>query len=298
MPNNFRIVSMGDSIVWGQGLLPQEKFSTLVQQALLPRFPGGVTLENLAHSGAIIGAGGATGTPQVGEVPASRLSIMEQCDSFADSPDTVDLVLLNGGINDVSVATILNPFVLGLDARIAHACHDGMLALLNKVTAKFSKPSCKILVIGYYSIMSGKSDPIGITKILSLFGIAVPPFFAQDADFVNPIINRCEQFFNGSTQQLQQAIADAKDPRAAFVPSGFTDDNSVFVPGTSLLWGLDLDDGLSPLDPVAAQRRPLCDLAHPPIEVLEREQCYRASAGHPNVQGAVQFSQQILKQLL
>jgi lysophospholipase L1-like esterase len=236
MPNNFRIVSMGDSIVWGQGLLPQEKFGRLVQQALQPRFPGGVTLENLAHSGAIIGAGGATGTPQVGEVPASRLSIFEQCDAFTDSPDTVDLVLMNGGINDVSVATILNPFVLGLDARIAHACHDGMLALLKKVTAKFSKPSAKILVIGYYPIMSGKSDPVGITKILSLFGIAVPPFFAQEADFVNPIIKRCEQVFSGSTQQLQRAIADANDPRVAFVPSGFTDDNAVFVPGTFLLW--------------------------------------------------------------
>src|SRR5271165_4953399 len=133
MPNNFRIVSIGDSIIWGQGLLPEEKSSTLVQQALLPRFPDGVTLENLAHSGAIIGASGATGTPQVGEVPASRLSIIEQCDAFADSPETVDLVLMNGGINDVSVATILNPFVTGLDARIAHACHDGMLALLKKV---------------------------------------------------------------------------------------------------------------------------------------------------------------------
>lgn len=292
MANNFRIVTIGDSVIWGQGLLPEEKFSTLVQKAI-----PGAALENLAHSGAIIGAGGATGTPQVGEVPASRLSIIEQCDAFTNSPETVDLVLMNGGINDVGVATILNPFITGLDARVAHACHDGMLALLQKVTAKFSKNTCKILVTGYFPILSAKSDPLGVTKLLSLFGIAVPAFLDRDLDFINPILNRCAQFFNDSTEQLQKAIADSGDPRVIFVPSSFTDDNSVFVPGTSLLWGLDLGDDLAPEDPVAAQRHPLCDLAHPPIEVLQREQCYRASAGHPNVQGAVQYSQQLLKEL-
>ena len=84
----FRIVSIGDSIIWGQGLLPNEKFNWLVQQALLPMHPEGVTLESLAHSGAVIGATGVSGTPQVGEVPASRLSIIEQCDSYANSPET------------------------------------------------------------------------------------------------------------------------------------------------------------------------------------------------------------------
>jgi len=296
----FRIVAMGDSIVWGQGLLAEEKFDTLVQQALLPRFPDGVHLESLAHSGAVIGAGRVTGTPQAGEVPASRLSIIEQCDGYANAPETVDLVLLDGGINDVGVAAILNPLALipSLDARVIHACHDGMLVLLKKVGAKFSKPTCRILVTGYYSILSGKSDPLGVTKLLSLFGIAVPGFLDHDFDFINPVLRRCEQFFNDSTQQLQQAITDAGDPRITFVESGFTDDNSVFVPGTSLLWGLTLDDDMDPQDPVAPARRPLCNAAFPgDLQLLDRERCYRASAGHPNVQGAVQFSKQILAAL-
>jgi len=215
-------------------------------------------------------------------------------------PETVDLVLLNGGINDVGVASILNPFSLipPLDVRVKHACHDGMLALLEKVAAKFSKPACRILVTGYYPILSGRSDPAGVTRLLGLFGIAVPAFLDEAADFVNPVLERCEAFFTDSTQHLSQAIADARDPRIAFVPSGFTDSNSVFVPGTSLLWGISLDDDLSPRDPVAAARRPLCDIAHPgDSQVLAREICYRASAGHPNVQGAVQYSQQILAAL-
>jgi lysophospholipase L1-like esterase len=293
----FRIVSLGDSIIWGQGLLSDEKFDKLVQQALLPGNPDGVTLESLAHSGAVIGATGATGTPQVGEVPGSRLSVIEQCDSYTNSPETVDLLLLDGGINDVGVASILNPFALipHLDARVAHACHDGMLVQLKKVIAKFTKPSCRILVTGYYAILSPQSDPVGVLRLLSLFGIAVPAFLDKDIDFINPVLGRCATFYRDSNQQLAQAVADAGDPRIRFVPSGFTDANSVFVSGTSLLWGLDLDDGLAPQDPAAADRRPLCDAAHrDPLQIPERELCYRASAGHPNVQGAIQFSKQIL----
>src|SRR5271157_1017891 len=300
MADSFRIVSLGDSIVWGQGLLPNEKLDWLVQRALLPRYPGGGTLESLAHSGAVIGASGASGNPQPGEVPAARLSILEQCGQYANSPETVDLVLLNGGINDVGVASILNPFSLipPLDARIKHACYDGMSALLRSVIAKFSKPSCKILVLGYYPILSGRSDPAGVARLLGLFGIGVPAFLDETADFVNPVIARCEAFFTDSTLHLSQAIAGVGDPRVAFVPSGFTDANSVLVPGTSLLWGIGLDAGLSPQDPVAAARRPLCDIAYPGSpQALARQICYRASAGHPNVPGAAQYSRQILAAL-
>ena len=72
-------------------------------------------------------------------------------------------MLLDGGINDVGVASILNPLALipSLDARVVHACHDGMLVLLKKVIAKFSKPACRILVTGYYSALSARSDPAG-----------------------------------------------------------------------------------------------------------------------------------------
>jgi len=207
---------------------------------------------------------------------------------------------MDGGINDVGVATILNPLALipSLDARVVHACHDGMLMLLKEVIAKFSKPGCRILVTGYYPILSAKSDPVGATRMLRLFGIAVPDFLDKGFDFINPVLSRCEAFFNDSSQQLAQAVADVGDPRVAFVPTGFTDANSVFVPGTSLLWGLNLDDSLSPQDPAAAARHTLCDAAHTdPAQALDRETCYRASAGHPNVQGAAQFCKQIMAAL-
>ena len=57
----FRIVTLGDSIPWGQGLLDNEKFDSLVRVALGPTHVEGVTLDRVAHSGAVIGDQGATG---------------------------------------------------------------------------------------------------------------------------------------------------------------------------------------------------------------------------------------------
>src|SRR5204862_3113181 len=131
-------------------------YDVMVKEALASNHPEGVSLERRAHSGAVIGAFGATGVPQSGEVPGSRPTIIEQCDTFANSPETVDLVLLDGGINDVGVATILNPLALfpSLASRVHSACHDAMLTLLRKVSAKFTKPSCNTLVTDYYLILS------------------------------------------------------------------------------------------------------------------------------------------------
>ncbi len=297
MAASFRIVTLGDSVPWGQGLLEAEKYDAMVRDTLASTFPGGVSLERLAHSGAVIGASPTQGNFADGEVPVARPTIIEQCDGFANSPETVDLVLMNGGINDVGVATILNPLALfpSLASRVHSACHDAMLTLLRKVSAKFTKPSCKILVTDYYLILSDLSDPLGIAGYLGMHGIAVPSFIAE-AEFQDIVVDRCEEFFADSTAQLQQAVNGANDPRISLVPSGFTAANAVFVAGTSLLFGLDAL--LRPLDPVADRRHAQCEITfNQPLQVTQREQCFRASAGHPNPAGAVQYKNQILAAL-
>ena len=294
MATTLRIVTLGDSVPWGQGLPEEKRYDVLVREALRPKFPD-ISLEHIAHSGAVIGAQGASGGVADGEVPVPRPTIIEQCDAFTNAPETVDLLLLNGGINDVGVARILNPFAIvpSLSARIRQACHDGMLTLLRKVSARFSKPSCRILVTGYYIVLSDQSDPLKIGRLLSLYGIARPPFseIKSEVDFFNPILDRCLRFFSESTAQLRQAILEAGDPRIVFVPSGFTADNAVFAPN-ALLWGL--NEQLGPEDPVAAERQIQCDLVHPPSDILGRIGCDRASAGHPNIAGAVQYARQLL----
>lgn len=296
MPNSIRIVTFGDSVPWGQGLPEGDKFDSLLRDHL--RSLGHtVDLERRAHSGAVIGFHPTSGGPAPGEVPVARPTVAEQVAAFNLSPETVDIVIVNGGINDVGVATILNPFSIlpPLGARIESACHDRMLALLNQLRPVFSKPTCRILVTGYYTILSDQSDPLNVPGFLRMFGIAAPQLPAGEI-FLDPIVDRCRKFFDESTIHLQAAVAETGDPRIRFVPSGFTDANAVFVPGTSLLWGLDLL--LNPVDPLAGQRRPQCDLTFPnPLDLLHREQCHRASAGHPNILGARQYKNQLLAAL-
>lgn len=298
MADIFRIVTFGDSVPWGQGLPESLKFDALLKQALEQRRAGTVvTLERFAHSGAVIGFHPTSGGPAHGEVPVARPTVAEQVDHFHNSPETVDLVLVNGGINDVGVATILNPFSLlpPLSARIESACHDRMLALLRKVSAKFTKTTCRIFVTGYYPILSDQSDPLNIPDFLRMFGIAAPTV-PTGGIFLDPIVDRCEKFFSKSTLHLRAAVAETGDPRIRFISSGFTEANAVFVPHTAFLWGL--DRLLNPEDPVAAERGPQCDITFSdPLAFLHREQCHRASAGHPNVAGAIQYKNQILAAL-
>jgi hypothetical protein len=300
MPNSLRIVTLGDSVPWGQGLLESEKYDVLVKEALEPQFPGGVTLEpRLAHSGAVIRAKPAPGNGAAGEVPVSYPTILEQCAGFTNSPETVDLVLMNGGINDVGIATILNPldFAPLLASRTEAACYDSMLELLKTVRAKFTSSSCRILVTGYYPILSALSDPVSLPRLLNMHGVhhELPDFF-EDVDILDPIVDRCEQFFRDSTNCIQEAIQKVADPRIAFVPSGFTEENAAFVPRTALLFGL--NEELGPEDPAAPERHAQCEVTYgKPSEIFHREQCYRASAGHPNPAGAMQFKAQILAAL-
>ena len=287
----FRMITLGDSVTWGQGLPEDEKFDRLVQEALKPLHPEGVTLERLAHSGAIIGPGsGRTATG--GEAPVSSPTVLEQL-AQVPSPGTADLVILTGGINDVGIAKILNPLSLipSLRRRVEEACHDSMLSLLGAARAKFRKPECRIVVTGYYTILSDKSRPLQIPDLLALQGMSVSEF-VDESVFFDLLSDRCEEFFTRSDAALRAAVADAGDARITFVSSGFTDENAVFVPGTSLLWGLTED--LEPEDPVAGPRRLQCDLTFNQVgDLLRREQCYRASAGHPNVQGAIQYAAKI-----
>ena len=203
------------------------------------------------------------------------------------------MVILNGGINDVGFSRILNPLAVipSLQNRVEEACHKGMLHLLRVATAAFTKAGCRVLVTGYYTILSDQSDPLQIPDLLALHGTAVSGFMAE-ADFFDLLSDRCEEFFQRSEDALRAAVADAADPRIRFVSSGFTAGNAIFVPGTTLLWGL--TSGLDPQDPKAAARRPECDLTFDqPADFLRRQQCYRASAGHPNVDGAKQYAAKI-----
>ena len=126
---NYEMLVMGDSVVWGQGLPEDLKFYTLVRNELARRMGRDVNLVNRSHSGATIRPIDKTTLVENGEVPLATPTLWQQLESAiagykceeragkrdkGDSPkyrcQGVNFVLLNGGINDIGVPKILNPF--------------------------------------------------------------------------------------------------------------------------------------------------------------------------------------------
>lgn len=116
--NRMRMVVLGDSIQWGQGLKNTEKIGYIIAKMIEERHKAKVDLEIYAHSGAISGFNvngdeiNSTQEPLmvdfVGEVPNKLPTLIQESEAVSD-PETVDLVLMDFGINDVSIETILDP---------------------------------------------------------------------------------------------------------------------------------------------------------------------------------------------
>ncbi|HJQ27500.1 MAG TPA: SGNH/GDSL hydrolase family protein [Blastocatellia bacterium] len=289
----YRIVVLGDSVNWGRGLLPAEKFHSLVQAAI----PDAESTM-FAHSGATIGVGVPPTEAAVdGEVPTAYPTILQQVSAFNDAPEAVDLVLVNGGINDINFRNILNPLTdsAHLKDQIRQYCFQSMKTLLEAVVATFTKPSARIIVTSYYPILSHQTQLPLVGAFLAVHGLALPSFLdVLDGLVFAKIIANCEQFYVQSNHFLQRAInqvnaAAGGVPRLFFAQPPFGPENAALAP-QAWLWGVNAD--LSPQDPVQAARHIACDAFEP--DLIRRLICYRASAGHPNIEGANQYALAIL----
>lgn len=295
------LVTLGDSVHWGQGLLHAHKLHTLVGAGMRKTQPDLVD-HFLAHSGATIGVGATVKRRRVhGEVPVPYPTILEQVDGFVGAAADVAAVLVNGGVNDIDIWNILNPAVPTRtlsDLTVEH-CYDSMRALLEAVVHRFDNPATAVVVTPYYPILSPRSQPFGIPRLLAHEGLAVP----SELDLTvgtNPLVARCLQFWNESTVCLKRAVTEVNagmaTPRIVFADPEFTENNAVFA-GEPWLFGLGRDLTFPAQDEVVAERHDACDLAFPPSDWPTRQQCYRASAGHPNVTGARKYADAILTAL-
>jgi len=286
----YKMLVLGDSVTWGQGLATNQKMHDLVR-AKLSQTKGAVTCTMLAHSGAVIGVNSSGGGAACdAEVPTSFPTILQQC---ANAPDaSVDLVILNGGINDIDIRYILNPFTEEDDLAdtTRRFCGTDMAALLDAALARF--PSATLVVTSYYPILSQESHVPLIDDFMLTLGMPITPLtrFVEDHIVLARIIGNCETFYAESTAALKAAVdARAAAGRVVLAAPPFTDDNAALAP-QAWLFGIKAD--LSPEDPVAAARHASCDRCLD--DFLQREQCYRASCGHPNVTGAARFAEAIL----
>jgi lysophospholipase L1-like esterase len=291
------IAVIGDSVTWGQGLREEQKLHTLVRDAVangsIPQ------TRSVAHSGAVIGVGitPASVTPPHGEVPRSRPTIREQAAQLA-SPETIDLLILNGGINDLDIRYILNPTtsVQELTDDTNRVCGIDMGILLEDICARVTKPTARVAVLSYYPVLSADSRAGRREEFLDLLGIARPSAtesVSMHLAFWDRIIENCAVFDVVSRQATLAAIervnAGAGAGRVRFAAPKFKPENAALA---SKPWLFGLTRLFGPEDPMKEVRRVACDIAE--TDIFRRLQCHRASAGHPNARGAAEYAAAVM----
>jgi hypothetical protein len=297
----LNIVTLGDSIMWGQGLPEQLKFRTLVANWLQAQYGSGRTViqwPTHAHSGAVTGMGAWPGYtnnqdpdswsiihlptyPYPGEVPSDYPSISFQIGMTVRdlqnqkvSPADVDLVLLDGGANDLSIENILNPALVETNISLSkfevangpnwvrtktnQLCVAHMKALLPLVLNQF--PNAVVVVTGYYPIVSEKTDLLLLNEYLALLGlvptaagaittgtagaglaalgtyvsIAVPASIGLRSTLVDRSSAFSQTAFNSLSDVVNQSNQGLVTPRVALAWPAFSEDNSYGAPNTYL----------------------------------------------------------------
>jgi lysophospholipase L1-like esterase len=289
------VVVYGDSVTWGQGHTDQDKFANQVARAL------GATPMMTAHSGATIGRGDAQ-TGRCGpESPDHYPTILQQLADAIDDPDQAAVVIVDGGINDIGVPTILSPLTSKKHLRnvTRRYCHDDLMFLLTQILARYQSAATKIVVTCYFPIFSTKSDFRRVLTYLQALAIAPPPNLQADVEqraFAFRSIELALLFWHESRARLQSAVDDIGSGRVVFADVPYQEDNAMFA-DNPWLFNVHLQGGrLEPEDDVIAARHEQCVKCHPhdPFGVFA---CGLASAGHPNRVGADQFAKTILQAL-
>jgi lysophospholipase L1-like esterase len=299
-PLSMKMITFGDSVVWGQGLFPQQKFSSLVYRALAGADPTAESLQVFAHSGANIGVGATIEKPALdGEVPDSYPTILQQCAAYEGPVEDVDVVILDGGINDMNSFILSNPFLDkdDLQEKIIQHFYSDMLALLDAATARFTGPNTKFVVTGYYQILSTYSDRLRVPHFIRMHGIHLEDVLLELGDLVlDKIFSQHALFAEQSAINLRRAVDETNQKLGGspvrFALAPFGPQNSALAPDA---WIFGINDDLTPEDPFAADRHALCDRDE--TDLIQRGMCYVASLGHPNVTGAQKFAAAILDAL-
>jgi hypothetical protein len=162
-----------------------------------------------------------------GEINTSFPTILQQVRYYKGPPypNDVNLILVDGCINDVGAFKITNPRVSSND--IIHqanlSCYHGMKQLLTEITNKF--PNAKVIVAGYYQEISDNSYsklrelinwiiPYYLTIVLSTFpgGPAVIGAYFVEHNVLTTIIRNWRTFASDSTYFLKLAVDEINGP--------------------------------------------------------------------------------------
>jgi hypothetical protein len=339
----LEMLVLGDSIMWGQGLLPEQKFSWRIKCWLQEKTNREVRQNVFAHSGALLFANPAS-APKFksndGEVNLPYPTVNEELDHARDfygpGNGKVNLILLDGCINDVDVSNLLNVTTdpNWLRERINTSCKVGMHDLLKRVTESF--PNAQVIVPSYYRIVSDSTaDNVFIRLLAKNLNNEEPQARRMtDKELRERLIKLSELWYRVSTEDLREAVETMNSELAAkglprkvsFVEIDFWPEHSFsaentllwnFVFGSTNLSGLRkfiviLSFGTTaykPNDQVRESRIRSCnetyqapkDVKETPAEKSSRKDrlliCRYASLGHPSQMGALVYTEAIKGQL-
>lgn len=337
----LHMLVLGDSIMWGQGLKTPDKAWWRLKNWLQEKTGRDVRERIEAHSGASIEAttGSEIFTSKDGEVNLLRPTINDQVDAakkYYGNPAEVDLILINGCINDVDVRNLLDASTALdlLEANIKEKCGGRMQSLLLRITREF--PNAHVVVPSYYRIISPLSDDNSFARLLvkSLTTQKPEARRMSDKQMRANLVAISDLWYQVSTRSLAQAVEavnsdlrqSAAKQRIIFAEIEFSPEHAFSAPDT-LLWNFMFGStnlsGLrhaivvltlgtaayKPNDEVRDRRSKSCketykrpkgkreDKAQKEQREVRYLACRYASLGHPNKMGALIYTEAIKGQL-
>ena len=339
----LQMLVLGDSIMWGQGLKPEQKSWWRIKCWLQEKTGREVKERIEAHSGALIAASSTT-VPRFksndGEVNLPFPTVNEQLDHalefYAQDAAKVDLILVDGCINDVDVSNLLNTTATPdwLRERVVTRCGGGMHDLLRRITDNF--PKAYVIVTGYYRIISDNTADNAFLRLLvkKLNNERPEARHMTDKEMRSRLITLSELWYKVSTASLSEAVEKVNSelaerslpPRVTFVEIEFWSEHS-FSASETLLWDFIFGStnlsgfrkvlilvslgtaAYKPNDRVRESRVKSCNetfkqpkgVKESPAEKRYRKDslliCRYASLGHPNEMGALVYAETIKGQL-
>lgn len=244
----LHMLVIGDSIMWGQGLREDEKFTSRVRCWLQEKTNQPVELHVEAHSGAVISVASSTAPGFVSpnrEVNLTAPTINAQLDQavrFYSARQTQPaLILMNGCINDVGVKNLLAASTPLEEVRTMarKSCGTDMQLLLQRVRNSF--PGAYVLVTSYYPIVSPQTADNAFLRLLvkKLNNLRPEAPRMSDKEMRQRLIALSEEWYKTSTASLLEAVTTANNaepqPRILFVEIQFGPEH-VFAAPESLLW--------------------------------------------------------------
>ena len=242
---------IGDSIMWGQGLEEDEKFTSRVKCWLEEKILRPVEVHVEAHSGAVISVA-ATTTPSgfaspSGEVNLTTPTINEQLDQairfYSSNQTQPSLILMDGCINDIGVKNLLaaSTPLDELQTRVRKSCGEDMQLLLQRLRSTF--PEAYVIVTSYYPIVSAQTDDNAFLRLLvkKLNNLRPESQRLSDKEMRQRLVALSAEWYKASTASLLDAVTKTNSSEASpvskvsFVEIDFAPEH-VFAAPESLLW--------------------------------------------------------------